>query len=130
MMKKLGLLAGIGSLPVEFMRAAQRQGYEVIVVALVDGVAPTLQNEADVYYAINVAKLNKIIKALVAEGVTDVTMIGKVTKEVLFQGLKFPDFRAVKLLTRLANRKDDTILLAIVDELKKDGLVVVDQTSF
>ena len=41
-----------------------------------------------------------------------------------------PDLRALKLLNRLRNRKDDTIMLAIVDELAKDGLEVVDQTLY
>ena len=115
-MERIGLLAGIGNLPVEFMRSAQTQGYEVVVIAVVDEVAPELAAEADVYYAINVAKLDKVIKTMVKEGVTQVTMIGKVTKEILFKGLKFPDLRAIKLLARLHNRKDDTIMLAIVDE--------------
>lgn len=129
-MGKVGLLAGIGNLPVEFMRAAQSMGHEVVVIAVVDPVAPELSAEADVFYSINVAKLDKIIKTLRRSGVTEVTMIGKVTKEILFKGLKLPDFRAIKLLARLHNRKDDTILLAIVDELAKDGLTVVDQTVY
>ena len=129
-MEKVGLFAGVGKLPVEFMRAAQKLGHEVVVIAVVDGVAPELQAEADTYYAINVAKLDKIIKTMRKEGVTKVTMIGKVTKEILFKGLKFPDFRAIKMLAKLHNRKDDTIMLAIVDELAKDGIEVVDQTLY
>ena len=116
-METVGLFAGVGNLPVEFMRAAKSLGHRVVVIAVVDGVAPELAKEADVYYEINVAKLDKI-------------MIGKVTKEILFKGLKFPDLRAIKLLAKLRNRKDDTIMLAIVDELAKDGLEVVDQTRY
>lgn len=129
-MEKIGLLAGVGNLPVEFMRAAKTTGHEVVVIAVVDSVAPELAAEADVFYAINVAKLDKVIKTMRKEGVTKVTMIGKVTKEILFKGLKFPDLRAIKLLARLHNRKDDTIMLAIVEELAKDGLEVVDQTLY
>ena len=94
-MEKVGLFAGVGKLPVEFMRAAQQLGHEVVVIAVVDGVAPELQAEADTYYAINVAKLDKIIKTMRKEGVTKVTMIGKVTKEILFKGLKFPTAKAM-----------------------------------
>ena len=126
-MEKVGLLAGIGNLPVEFMRAAKQSGHEVVVIAVVEDVAPELAAEADVYYEINVAKLNKIIKTLLKHDVTKVTMIGKVTKEILFKGLKMPDLRALKLLNRLRNRKGDTIMLAIVDELAKDGIEVVDR---
>jgi DUF1009 family protein len=129
-MEKVGLLAGIGNLPVEFMRAAQQQGCQVIVIAVVDDVAPELAKEADTYYSINVAKLEKVIKTLKKEGVTEATMIGKVTKEILFKGLKFPDLRAIRLLARLHNRKDDTILLAIVEEFAKDGITIVDQTAY
>ena len=116
-MAKVGLLAGIGKLPVEFMRAAQSEGYEVVVIAVIPDIEPALAEEADAYYEINVAKLNKILNTLRDEGVKEVTMLGKVTKEILFKGLKMPDMRAIKLLARLRNRKDDTIMLAIVDEL-------------
>ena len=34
-MEKVGLLAGVGKLPVEFMRAAKQLGHEVIVIAVV-----------------------------------------------------------------------------------------------
>ena len=129
-MEKVGLLAGIGNLPVEFIRSAKKQGYEVVAIAVVSDVAPELAKEADVYYEINVAKLDKVIKTMRKEGVTKVTMIGKVTKEILFKGLKFPDLRAIRLLARLHNRKDDTIMLAIVEELAKDGLEVADQTVY
>ena len=35
-MEKVGLFAGVGKLPVEFMRAAQQMGHEVVVIAVVD----------------------------------------------------------------------------------------------
>lgn len=129
-MAKVGLLAGIGKLPVEFMRAAQSEGYEVVVIAVIPDVEPALAEEADAYYEINVAKLNKILNTLRDEGIKEVTMLGKVTKEILFKGLKMPDMRAIKLLARLRNRKDDTIMLAIVDELAKEGITVADQTIY
>lgn len=129
-MEKVGLFAGVGRLPVEFVRAAKTSGHETVVIALVPGTDPELAEAADVYYEINVAKLDKVIKTMRRAGVTKVTMIGKVTKELLFKGLSFPDFRALKLLATLHNRKDDTIMLAIVEELAKDGLEVADQTEY
>jgi len=129
-MAKVGLLSGIGMLPVEFMRAAQSQGHEVIVIAVIPDTAVELKKEANVFYEINIAKLNTILKTLKAEGVTEVTMLGKVTKELLFKGLKMPDFRTIKVLTKLKNRKDDTIMLALVEELEKEGITVADQTHY
>ena len=130
-MAKVGLIAGIGNLPVEFMRAAQHEGYEVVAISVVTDGAPELQAEADAYYQISVFKSDTVIKTFLKEGVTDVTMLGKVTKEHLYKKITtIPDMRTIKLLNRLRNRKDDTIMLAIVDELEKEGLSVADQTKY
>ena len=130
-MAKVGLIAGIGNLPVEFMRAAQHEGYEVVVISVVTDGAPELQAEADAYYQISVFKSDTVIKTFLKEGVTDVTMLGKVTKEHLYKKITtIPDMRTIKLLNRLRNRKDDTIMLAIVEELEKEGLFVADQTKY
>ena len=131
-MENVGLLAGIGTLPGEFLDAAHLQGYRVICIAVIPGTDPDLKEKADVYYEINAFKLNKIIKALVKENVKEVTLLGKVTKEWLYKDHVMPDLRAIKLLNHLRkqNFKDDTITLAIVDELKKDGISVLDQTKY
>ena len=130
-MAKVGLIAGIGNLPVEFMRAAQHEGYEVVVISVVTEGAPELQAEADAYYQISVFKSDTVIKTFLKEGVTDVTMLGKVTKEHLYKKITtIPDMRTIKLLNRLRKRKDDTIMLAIVEELEKEGLAVADQTKY
>ena len=130
-MAKVGLIAGTGNLPVEFMRAAQHEGYEVVVISVVTDGAPELQAEADAYYQISVFKSDTVIKTFLKEGVTDVTMLGKVTKEHLYKKITtIPDMRTIKLLNRLRNRKDDTIMLAIVEELEKEGLAVADQTKY
>lgn len=127
---KVGLIAGIGILPVEFMRAAHLLGHEVVVIGVVPDTEPALEAEADVFYRINVAKLGKILKTLHKEDIVEVTFLGKVTKEILFKGLSFPDLKALSLLNRLKNRKDDTIMLSIIDELEKEGFTVLDQTVY
>ena len=131
-MENVGLLAGIGTLPGEFLDAARLQGYRVICIAVIPGTDPELKEKADVYYEISAFKLNKIIKTLVKENVKEVTLLGKVTKEWLYKDHVMPDLRAIKLLNHLRkqNFKDDTITLAIVDELKKDGISVLDQTKY
>lgn len=131
-MENVGLLAGIGTLPGEFLKAARLQGYRVICIAVIPGTDPELKEKADVYYEISAFKLNKIIKTLVKENVKEVTLLGKVTKEWLYKDHVMPDLRAIRLLNylRKQNFKDDTITLAIVDELKKDGISVLDQTKY
>jgi len=128
MEKKVGLVAGIGRLPVEFVKAAQAQGYKVITIAIVDKVEAELKTLSDGYYEINVMKLDKIIKTLKKEGITQITMLGKVTKEVIFSKWFLPDFRLIKIIAKLPNRNDDTITLALISEINNEGIQAMDQT--
>ena len=128
-MEKIGLLAGVGHLPVECARAAQAMGYEVYAVGLLSGVDPELPAAVTEYADINVAKLGRIIDYLKKHGVTKVTAIGKVSKELLMNGRhELPDWRMVKLLLSLPDHKDDTLMLTFVAALQKEGIELVDQT--
>ena len=113
-MEKVGLLAGVGRLPVELAKAARAKGYEVCCVKLLPQCDEELDSCTAVCEAISIAKLDKIFKCLKKHEVKNVTMIGKVTKELLFAKKVLPDFRMMKVLMSLPDRKDDTIMLAIV----------------
>lgn len=129
-MEVLGILSGVGHLPVEVAHSAKSLGYQVVAVGLVPGIDQELPGSVDVYYDINVGKIGKIFDKLKKHHVTKVIMIGKVTKEVLYKaGAIVPDLRAVKLLAGLPNRKDDTIMNAIVKELESEGMEVMDQSA-
>ncbi len=128
-MERVGLLAGIGHLPVECAQAARALGYEVYAVALLDDVDPELRENVAGYAEINVAKLGKILDYLKQNQVRKVTAIGKVSKELLMNGRhELPDWRMVKLLLSLVDHKDDTLMLSFVKELDKEGIELVDQT--
>ena len=55
-MKSIGLLSGIGRLPVEVAKAARAMGIDVYAVGLVDGVEEDLKNVATDFKSINVAQ--------------------------------------------------------------------------
>ena len=69
-MKKIGLLAGVGRLPVECAKAAAALGYEVYAVGLIPGVDPELKECTADYTEISVAKLQTIIDYMKAKEVT------------------------------------------------------------
>jgi len=128
-METLGLISGLGHLPVDVARSAKSLGYRVVAVAVVPDTDPELPGVVDVFYKIHVGKVGKILTTLKKEGCKPVTMIGKVTKEVLYKaGAVLPDLRTVKILASLPDRKDDTIMNAIVRELEGEGFQVMDQT--
>lgn len=130
MKKSIGLIAGIGRLPVEFARAARGMGLDVIAIGVVPGVEKDLAQAANKMFEISIGELGKILATLKNEGVSEVTMLGKVTKELMFSGTVMPDMRMQKLLASLPDQSDDTVMLAFVRELAGEGMGVLDQTAF
>lgn len=129
-MKIIGLLAGVGRLPVEFARAARGMGFTVIAIGVVSGVDPELSAACDKFYSISVGRLDTILNTLKTEHVSQVTMLGKVTKELMFAGAVELDDRIRRMLAGLKDNSDDTIMLAFVRELAAEGIGVLDQTAF
>ena len=128
-METLGLLAGIGHLPVDVAQSAKKLGYKVVAIAVVADTDPELPENADIFYTINVGKVGKILQTLKQHDVKNVTMIGKVTKEVLYKnGVMIPDLTTIRVLASLPDRKDDTIMNAIVKLIEDEGMHVMDQT--
>ena len=128
-MEKIGLLAGVGKLPVEFARAASQSGYEVYAVALLEQTDPAVADFAKDFQRISVAHLEAILNYLQSNDIHQVTMIGKVTKELLFNGKIMPDVKMLELLLSLPDRNDDTIMMAFVRELEKIDCKTFDQTA-
>lgn len=129
-MKRMGLIAGEGMLPVVWAKAAQKHGIEVVTI----GIAPTTEEGAlrpwsHTYHAMSVGQLEAIIAMFHQEEITEVVMMGKVQKNQLYQGLAM-DQRLLRLLAGLQVKNDDAILLALVEEMARDGITVVEQTCF
>jgi DUF1009 family protein len=129
-MKKLGLIAGTGELPIAVAQEARSLGYKVMAVALEPLADKALSSYVDVIKWVNVGKFGKLIDSLKNYGIKEAVMAGKVTKTLLYKSKIMPDLRAVKLLFSLKDRKDDSILLAITKELEEEGITLLDITLF
>lgn len=126
---KIGLIAGQGRLPLVLAQAAFNRGIEIITVALNDRIGEDLRPFSRKVYSFGIGQTNKIIKTLRSEGVTEVTILGKVDKSVLLKPWRL-DWRAIRTLRALRHHGDDNLFLAIQQELEKDDLHLVDQTHF
>jgi UDP-2,3-diacylglucosamine hydrolase len=129
-MKKVGLIAGMGELPIAIAADAQSKGYHVIAVGLEPLADRTIESYVDEIRWIQVGKLGAIIAYLKKCGVKEVVMAGKVPKTMLYKSKISPDLRAIKMLFSLRDRSDDSILLAIAKELQKDGMTLLNTTDF
>ena len=128
-MRRIGLLAGVGRLPVEFARAASGMGFHVVGIGMLPDVDAELATLVKRYEQIHIAKIDRIIKVLKAEKVTEVTLLGKINKELVYAKKEIPDFRVLKIFAGLKNFSDDTITLALVKEFADEGITVLDQTE-
>ena len=130
MTEKLGLIAGDGELPLLFAQGAKQAGLDVTAITVTpDAKTDKLQELVPDTEKIAVGQLDKIINHIQEQEISEVVLLGKVTKELLFQGIEL-DQRFKKLLAQLPEKNDDAIMLAIVNELQAEGIKVSDQTKF
>ncbi len=127
-MNKIGLIAGNGTFPVAFARAAKQKGMQVIAVAHEGETVPELAQAVDAIFWIKVGQLGKLISIFKEQGVHDVLMAGGIKKTRLFSGM--PDLRAAALLAKMLYKKDDSILRAVAAELESEGITVRESTLY
>ena len=124
--RRIGLLAGTGEIPVYFAERAAKNGIRIVSISFSDEIHEKLEPLVDKAYSISLGKTGKIFKTLQAENITDLVMLGKFDKKIIFKP-SFFDLRAVKILKNLATQEDKTLLLGVINELEKEGFYVLDQ---
>jgi UDP-2,3-diacylglucosamine hydrolase len=125
---RLGLVAGYGAFPLELAETLKQQGIEVHTVAVREETSPAIEKFSASTHWLHVGQLGGMIRVFKAVGVESVIFAGKVQKLHLFRNFR-PDLTAIKALARLPDRRDDSIMLAIVGELAKAGIDVRPQTE-
>jgi len=125
----LGLIAGNRSLPLEFARLARAAGVgRLVAVAVENETDPALATLVDDIVWLKVGQLSKMISAFTDRGVKQCVMAGQIAPKNLFD-LR-PDLRAMSLLFRLKEKNAHTIFGAIADELKKEGVELIEATPW
>lgn len=124
--QRIGLLAGGGRFPIVFAEAARSQGYYLHGVGVIGMVPDELPGLCDSFETVGLAKIGKAIRSFRRQNVRHVVMAGKIEKTVLFQPGRWlklmPDWRAMHMFFAYLreNRKDDTLLLAVIREFERD----------
>ncbi len=125
----MGIIAGNRSLPLIFARQARSLGVKRLVAVAFEGETDSqLASLVDEIEWLKVGQLSKMISALTRRGVTQCVMVGQIAPKNLFDFR--PDLRAMAVLFKLKERNAHTIFGAIADELKKDGVELVEATPW
>jgi UDP-2,3-diacylglucosamine hydrolase len=125
----LGLIAGNRSLPVVLAQQARRSGVKRLVAVAFEGETdPALAAVVDEIVWLRVGQLSKLIAAFTRRQVRHCVMAGQIAPKNLYSVR--PDLRAMGVLLRLKQKNAHTIFGAIADELKKDGVELVEATPW
>ena len=127
--QKQGLIAGDGLLPVKMAQYAKENGFEVIAISLSNDNYSQLKKYCSKVYSFCPGEVQKIEDTLKAEGIKQITFLGKVSKTVLLKRPKF-DQRAVEFMKKAVRLNDDKVMLMIIEEFEKIGITILDQTLF
>lgn len=104
-------------------------GVKRLVAVAFDGETdPALTPLVDEIVWIKVGQLSKLIGAFTDRGVTQCVMVGQIAPKNLYDVR--PDLRGLGLLLRLKEKNAHTIFGGIADELKKDGVELIEATPW
>jgi hypothetical protein len=130
----IGLLAGWGRFPILVADSLGRRGLEVCCLGLRDHADPALAERCAQFAWTGLGRLGWAARWFSRRGVQQVVLAGKVHKFRLFRPWFWlrhaPDWRTLRRFFRhfvlqRSDRRDDTLLSAVCDELAVDGLQVV-----
>lgn len=127
-MNKIGLIAGNGRFPLLFAEEARKNGVQVIAVAHLGETDSKIDHLVDEVTWIRVGQIGRLIRVFHSAGITEAVMAGGIKKTRLFDVR--PDLRSLKILSRLAWKKDDLLLRAFADELEREKIMIRDSTLY
>lgn len=137
--RKVGIIAGWGSFPLEVAEHCRALGYEVYIAAIKGHADPKLDQFAKQIKWFGVAKLGGQIRFFQRNGVQQITLAGKLFKDkILFHGLGWiehlPDWTCLRTLyrsfiTRSNDTRDDTILGAVAGAFMHRKILVLPATD-
>jgi len=122
-MRKLGLIAGGGALPVELAAHCEAAGRAFAVMRLRSFADPALARYPGV--EVGLGEFGKAFKALRAEGCEVVCFAGNVSRPDF--GVLMPDARGLLIvpsLIKAARQGDDALLRRVLDEFEKEGFEI------
>jgi len=127
--KKIGLIAGTGDIPIYFARKASQNGINLISIGFTDEIQTSLEPYSVKSYSFGVGQPRKILDTLKKNDVEELLILGKVDKSTIYK-LQLPDLKFIKFLKNIITHEDKVLLLGVINELEKEGVRVLSQKEF
>lgn len=135
----IGLLAGWGRYPIVIAQELRRRGHRVVCTAVRDHADPALAELCDDFSWVGMGSIGGIIRRFRQHGVRRAVMAGKIHKVLFYRPgwwlRHHPDWTAARtfyrhFVTGTKDRKDDSLLLAIVNVFAEAGIAFDPATDF
>ncbi|QDV24485.1 LpxI family protein [Aureliella helgolandensis] len=137
--KRVGIIAGWGSFPVEVAQRFRDQGYEVYVAALKGHADERLEEIATKVKWCGVLKLGAQMRFFTQHRVPQIALAGKIFKDrIMYHGYgwiqHFPDLTCLRMfasnfITRTRDACDDTLMSKVVSTYLQRGIEVLSITQ-
>ena len=125
-MEKIGLIVGNGKFPLYFIEEAKNSNISVYPIGLFPSVDEEIK-KLDNYAEFNIGHIGEIIKYLLLRDVTKIVMLGKVEKKLVFENLILDKY-GEKIMEIVPDKKDETLLFAIIGFIRLSGIKVLPQS--
>lgn len=127
--KKIGLVAGSGQFPHLFVKGAKGAGYKVVVIGIKGHTDTSLVKETDNFHWIKLGEFTRLLNIFRKEEIREAVMAGKIPQKVVLRDLSL-DPLAFRLYRTLKDKQPGAILGAIVEEMEKRGIRLLDSVTF
>ena len=123
--KKLGIIAGGGTLPAQLVKHCQNIGRQFFVLAVEGNALPSLTEDNIPHLWIRMGQAGSGLKRLKEENVQELIMIGTIRRPS-FKDL-IPDLRTTAFFAKVGSKAlgVDGLLRAVIKEIEGDGIKVV-----
>jgi hypothetical protein len=132
----VGLIAGAGRLPVIEALGMRAAGKRVVCLSLGSSADADLHALCDRIVHVPILNLGSWLRKARRFGFDQAVMVGRVPKTIMYDPwaivCNLPDWRVAKLwfVTARKDRRSQTLLTAIADELQRGGLRLIDTTRY
>ncbi len=129
-MEKIGLIAGNRRFPILFCEAARKRNYSIVAVAIKGDTSSKIKKCADKVYWIGLGEFSRLFEIFKSEGITKIVMAGQIGPHRLFSKDMDKDAELKDLLTRVKDKRADTLFTAVAERLRMSGFELIDSTTF
>ena len=128
-MKRVGIIAGAGALPVLVAKRVVSQGMVPTIIQITKDDENRFHEVQCEIHPFGVGQIQKITRKLLENNIENIIIIGKIEPSILLSPFKV-DATTIKILTQNRNKKTSAIISAVLDHFQNAGMTILKQDLF